>query len=231
MSGRLRAVLFDATGTLIEPAEPVGDCYARTAAAHGVVVPGWRLGDAFARVLRHAPERVYPGADPQEAARRERDWWRERVRQTFQAADSTLRFPDFDAFFADLFETYGRPTAWRLRTGATSVLRGLRERSLATGVVSNFDHRLPALLAGLGLAPLLDVVTIPARCGYAKPDARIFETALAALGVAAAEALYVGHHPERDLGAASAAGLAVVDADGLASLADLLGHIPEREIA
>jgi len=227
----LRAVLFDATGTLIEPVESVGERYARTAAEHGVRISAWRLGDAFARVLRHAPERVFPGLEPGEAARRERDWWRELVRQTFQAADSSARFSDFDAFFGRLFEGYARPDAWRLRRGVARALAGLRARGLATGIVSNFDYRLPALLAGLGIADLLDLVLIPASCGVAKPDRRIFRLALEALGVAAADALYVGHHPERDLAAAAAAGLDVFDVAKLESLEALLERLPDRETA
>ena len=65
----LAGLCFDATGTLIETAEPVGEVYRRVALQHGIDLPAWRLQDAFARVLRHAPERGTQGNDP-EARRR-----------------------------------------------------------------------------------------------------------------------------------------------------------------
>ena len=104
------------------------------------------------------------------------------MRATFLAADGTARFDDFERFFADLFAHYAQAAAWRARSGAVVALQRLRGLGLATGCVSNFDARLPGILAGLGLAPLLDVVMLPAEARAAKPDARIFALALARLG-------------------------------------------------
>jgi putative hydrolase of the HAD superfamily len=196
----------------------VGASYARLAAAHGVALPAWRLEDAFRRVWAAAPPMVFPGLAPAEVARREREWWRSLVRQTFLAADATRGFPDFEAFFAALWRHFAEPAAWQPRPGARELLAALRARGLKLAVVSNFDGRLPALLAGLGLAPLLDAVLLPGEVGAAKPDPRIFAAALARLGVAAGEALYVGDDAERDLAGARAAGLAAVDARSLATL-------------
>jgi putative hydrolase of the HAD superfamily len=228
----LRGVLFDATGTLVELREPVGETYARIAARHGVELPAWRLEDAFARVLRAAPARVFPGASPAEAAPRERAAWREIVRATFRAADQTARFPDegahggFDACFDALWEHYATAGAWRAREGARAALDALARRGLVLGVVSNFDQRLPAVLAGLELAAHLRAVVLPAHAGFAKPDPRIFRHALAALGLAARDALYVGDDAEHDLAGARAAGLRALDVRTLASLRELPDRIP-----
>lgn len=203
----IRAVLFDATGVLIELAEPVGETYAAIAARHGVALPAWRLEDGFRRVLRAAPPRVLPGRTGDAAIAFERGWWHELVRQTFQSVDSTVRFADFDRFFEDVFAHYGDATAWRLRRGAKRALTRLRASALGTGVVSNFDHRLPGILEDLGIASLLDVAMIPSRCGAAKPDPEIFLAALALLGVDAPETIYVGHDPVLDTPGASRAGL------------------------
>ena len=217
----LRAVLFDAAGTLIETARPVGVVYSELAAAHGVALSPARLADAFARILAQAPPRVFPDAPAQDVAGLERGWWRRVVRSTFLAADGTARFDDFERFFDALFAHYAAPAAWRARPGADDALERLRERGLATGCVSNFDARLPAILAGLSLAPRLDVVMLPGEARAAKPDARIFQLALARLGVAAAEAAYVGDATPGDLVGARAAGLAAIDASGFGTLAEL----------
>lgn len=227
---RLRAVLFDAAGTLLEPREPVGETYARAAGRHGVRLPAWRIEDAFARVLRSAPARVFPGVPLDEAARRERAAWREIVRDTFRAADQSARFPDldhFDACFGELWDHYARPEAWRARQGTGAALDELERRGLALGVVSNLDQRLPGILAGLGLAKHLRAIVLPARAGAAKPDPRIFALALAELGVAAHETVFVGDDAARDLDGARAAGLLACDATRLASLRELPDHLAE----
>ncbi|MGH7337190.1 MAG: HAD-IA family hydrolase [Myxococcota bacterium] len=224
-----RAVLFDAAGTLIEPREPIGETYARIAEKYGAAISAWRLGDAFARVWLAAPAMVYPGLPPDASARRERDAWRAIVRQTFLAADSAVRPADFDACFDELFAYYATGSAWRARADAREMLEALRAARLLTAVVSNFDRRLPGILADLDLAPLLDLVWLPSDAGVAKPDPAIFTSALAALGVTAERALFVGNDAQRDLEGARAAGLRPVDVASLATLADLPALL-EREL-
>lgn len=226
---RLRGVLFDAAGTLIETARPVGQVYAEHAAAHGVRLPAARIADAFARILAQAPPRVFPDAPPAAIAGLEREWWRRVLRSTFLATDGTARFDDFEAFFAELFAHYATPEAWRARPGALAALAQLRGQGLATGCLSNFDGRLPAILAGLGLAARLDVVLLPGELRVAKPDPRCFELALARLGLAPGECAFVGDDAERDLAAARAAGLAAIDVASLATLELLPARLRDPE--
>jgi putative hydrolase of the HAD superfamily len=216
-----RAVLFDAAGTLIEPRAPIGETYARVAEKYGAGMSAWRVGDAFARVWRSAPAMVYPGLPADASARRERDAWRAIVRQTFLAADSAIRPDDFDACFEELFAFYATGAAWRAREGAHDALTALRAARVATAVVSNFDRRLPGILADLRLAELLDLVWLPSDAGAAKPDPLIFTSALARLGVAPERAWFVGNDQLRDLEGARTAGLHPVDVASLATLADL----------
>jgi putative hydrolase of the HAD superfamily len=161
---KLRAVLLDAAGTLIHPSEAVGETYARIAREHGVDVPAWRVDDAFRRVLRSAPPMIV--AD--DAG--ERAWWRDLVRATFRAADQMQRFADFEACFDALFAHFARPEAWRAAPGAHAALATLRRAGRCVAVASNFDSRLPAILAGLDLARDLDLIWLPRDAGVAKPD-------------------------------------------------------------
>lgn len=224
-----RAVLFDAAGTLIEPREPIGDTYARIAEKYGAAISAWRLGDAFARVWLAAPAMVYPGLPANASARRERDAWRAIVRQTFLAADSAVRPADFDACFEELFAHFATGSAWRERSGARDVLTALRTAGVATAVVSNFDRRLRGILADLDLAPLIDLVWLPADAGVAKPDPAMFTSAVCALGLTAERVLVVGNDETRDLAPARAAGIRAVDVASLATLADLPALL-EREL-
>jgi len=220
----LRGVLFDAAGTLIELSEPPGETYARVAAAHGVALSPWRIGDAFRRVVAQATPMVFPGETLERSAELEREWWRGVVRSTFLAADSATRFDDFDAFFAELFARFGRPGSWRSRPGARDALRSLRSTGLATGVVSNFDQRLAKILQDLDFQPLLDCVVVPAQVGFAKPSREIFAFALDLLELAPSEAAFVGDDADRDVRGAEALGFRAVDVASLDTLADL----PER---
>jgi putative hydrolase of the HAD superfamily len=192
-------------------------------------VPAWRLDDAFRRVLAAAPPMVFPDAPPARRAEREQDWWRERVRAVFRAADQMQRFPDFEAFFAALFAHYAEPAAWQAAPGAQAALAALRAGGRRVAVASNFDQRLPAVLAGLGLARALDAVLLPSTLGAAKPDPAFFAAAAARLAIAPAAALYVGDDPEQDLAAARRAGWRAIDATALATLADLPDRVRALE--
>lgn len=221
----LRAVLFDAMGTLIELAEPVGETYARAAAHHGAAISAWRLGDAFARVLRRAPPLLFPGVPAAEIEACERGWWRDLVRSTFLAADSAVRPRDFEACFEELWRHFAEAAAWRTRPAAAEALTRLRQAGLRTAVVSNFDRRLPGILAGLGLAPLLDAVVLPSDAGAAKPDPALLRHALARLGCEPGYAVVVGDDPLRDLEPARRLGLAAIDVRELATLAELPARV------
>jgi putative hydrolase of the HAD superfamily len=225
----VRAVLFDAAGTLIFPRRPVGETYTRMARAYGVEADAERIGAAFRHTLRHMPAMVFPGAAAAEITGRERAWWLTLVRRVFESAAPGAVFSDFDACFERLFAHYADPSAWVLAAGARELLAALRTRGLRTGMVSNFDHRLPALLDGLGLSPLLDVVVRPADVGAAKPDARIFTAALRRLGIEPQAALYVGDDADEDIAGARAAGLHAVDVGTLPQLAALLETIRSSE--
>jgi putative hydrolase of the HAD superfamily len=216
------AVLFDAAGTLIALRVPVGDTYSSVARNFGVDLPAPLISDAFHRVFARAPAMVFPNASMDEVPALERAWWRQTVRSTFLTADPAARFRDFEAFFDELFHVMGQPEAWLEIPGASALLVELRSREWATGIVSNFDRRLFAILESLGLTPLFDTVVLASDAGAAKPDAAIFERALERLGVPARRAVVVGDHPEQDLEGARNAGIRAIDVGSLAKLGELV---------
>jgi HAD superfamily hydrolase (TIGR01509 family) len=89
-------------------------------------------------------------------------------------------------------------------------LTRLRNAGLRLGVVSNSDGRVEQALAEAGLREYFDVVIDSSLAGIEKPDPAIFLAALAALGVAPEEALYVGDLYEVDVVGARAAGIEAV---------------------
>lgn len=218
LRGPIRGVLFDATGTLFDLSESVGTVYSRMARPHGVDLPAWRLDDAFRRITSSAPPRVFPNCPAEEVFELEKEWWRKVVRSTFLAADSTVQFDDGAAFFASVFGYYATAAAWTLRAGTRSCLARLREMQIATGVVSNFDQRLPIIMQATNIAEFLDTVVTPARCGAEKPDAHIFRTALAEINLPPEQVVFIGDHPEKDRAAARALGMQSSDPEDYATL-------------
>ena len=224
---KIRAVLFDAHGVLIEAAEPVGETYARILARYGVTLPAWRIQDGLRRTLQQAPAIPSGQETSLDMAELERLWWKERVRETLQSVDSTLLLQEFSALFESLFDHFAEAKSWSLCPSARETLQRLRQNRYKTGVVSNFDHRLIRILEGLGIAELLDITAIPSLSGFAKPDPRAFRHALNALDVSADETLFVGHDPALDEAAARAAGLFPLSVEGKQNLSSLPTRIKE----
>lgn len=73
------------------------------------------------------------------------------------------------------------------------VLTELRKQ-YPVGLITNWEHtpRIYELVNELGLSPYLDVITVSDEVGYAKPDPRIFTSALNAVGASAEASYYVG---------------------------------------
>jgi len=206
----VKAVLFDAAGTLFRLRVPVGVVYLETARRFGFDSPvGGEevLGDAFARCLRARPPLAFGKQPPYRVAALEFDWWRELVREVFAPYGPFARF---DEFFQCLFEEFSSCRHWMLERGCVDLLGRLREAGARLAVVSNFDSRLPSVLEGLGIARFFDVIVVSSHCATAKPDPGIFLTACTRLGVPPAEALHIGDSPLEDFHGAQSAGLRAV---------------------
>jgi putative hydrolase of the HAD superfamily len=205
---QLKAVFFDAAGTLFETREPVGETYARIARTYGVDASADAVDRGFRDSFRNASPLAFgPGRSAEELRRLERDWWHGLVAKTFAGIG---QFSDFEDYFDSLFDFFADPTNWVADPMAPPTLRTLREHGLTLGVISNFDHRIYRILDGLGLSRWFDSVTISSEAGFAKPSARVFEAALERHRVSPGEALHVGDSEHLDLAGASAAGLAAV---------------------
>lgn len=108
--------------------------------------------------------------------------------------------------------------------GASQALDLARRAGLRTGVISNSNGLVGAILEMLGLGARLDFVLDSGEVGVEKPDPRIFGLALARAGVAAEEAVHVGDLYSVDVRGARGAGIAVV-------LLDPGGHWGVRDCA
>ncbi|KND57653.1 hypothetical protein BVER_02332 [Candidatus Burkholderia verschuerenii] len=98
----------------------------------------------------------------------------------------------------------------RTNNQARQAVEALRNQGVRVGVISNTDGTVQTLLDRHGWKGLFEAVIDSAVVGVQKPDSRIFEMALARVGVKANEALYVGDLPSVDVQGANDAGLRAV---------------------
>lgn len=215
-------LFFDAVGTLFRVRGSVGEIYGRVAADYGVQVDPQELNRAFYQAFARAPAAACPGLTGSELLAWERAWWRQVVQDTFsQLGDpgdnprgdpigTPAVFPEFEAFFDQVFDLFAEGEPWELYPETLPVLHTLREHGIPLGVISNFDSRLLPVLKRLQLQEYFSSITLSTQVGYAKPDAKIFHTALQAQGIPseqALQALHIGDSYNQDYLGAKAAGL------------------------
>ena len=109
--------------------------------------------------------------------------------------DYFLSYPRFCTGFPNMMET----------------LRLLRDRGIRLAIVTNASVSFQtSAIQALRIKHLFDAIVISEGEGVRKPDSRIFDLTLARLGVAPAEAVFVGDHPEIDIQRAQSAGMRAI---------------------
>jgi len=215
----IRAILFDAAGTLFFPTKTVGDHYAYVGREVGLNLDAQQLERAFHSAWQQMPRR--PAIDgPREND--DKGWWRDLVGRVFDQVAPSVSELDRDNFFEIAYEHFAEAGVWQLYPEAPEVLEQLRPR-FQLAVVSNFDGRLRFILQHLGISNYFSYIFISSELGADKPDPAIFRRAVNVMRLDANEVVHVGDDPERDWKGAAAAGLSVFRLDRPKnSLRDLL---------
>jgi putative hydrolase of the HAD superfamily len=218
----IKAIIFDAAGTLIHLPRGVGWHYREVAARHGIILDEARLTAAFGPAFKAAGPRT-SGMSAPFLHDDDKSWWRALVRRLLTACGQDPAEPLFTTMFEDLYAHFAQPGVWALYPEVLPVLETLRSR-YKLAIVSNFDRRLHPVLEHLGIRHYFDPIIISSELGIDKPDPRIFTAALTALAVTPAETIHAGDDPTQDWLAAEAAGLHAYKVDrptqGLESLPD-----------
>ena len=193
--GRIRAIVFDVGGTLIYPANPVGETYARFARKCGVKLAPEATTTAFREAFKSCSPRG-KGAVPRDG--NDRTWWKQVV------AKSMLdkAFPDpaaFETFFEDVYLHFAKAEAWGIYPEVFEVLKELRDHDVELGVLSNWDARLHTVLDGSGLGGFLPNRFISAELGWEKPDPAIYRHVTESLRLQSGSVLSVGDDPKNDV--------------------------------
>ena len=232
---RVRAVSFDAGGTLIGIVEPVGETYARAARRAGFTADAHALDEGFRRAFAAAPPLAPAPGHAGTLLEFELGWWRAIVAASLAHALGEAippsRTADFERFFAATFAHYGERAAWRTFPDAVETVRALQGDGLALAILSNFDRRLHGIVAAFGLTDAFTAIVPSSEAGFAKPAPGAFEHVRRELdasgAIAPCECLHVGDSIREDVAGALGAGFhaAWLDRDGAAA-DDLPAGVP-----
>ncbi|WP_072690769.1 HAD family hydrolase [Rhodococcus marinonascens] len=107
----------------------------------------------------------------------------------------------------ELYERSIDPDCWSAYPDTAEVLAALKTRGIKIAVLSNIAFDIRPTFADLGVKHLVDQFVLSFEVGAMKPDPRIFEVALGALGADPARTLMIGDSEEAD-GAARKLGCA-----------------------
>jgi len=206
----IKAVFFDAVGTLFDVKGSVGEVYVTYAKKYGfpdTADMAYSLNQAFKETLKTMPAPIFSVERPEKLKQCERLWWFDVVHAVFYRVGM---FEGFDNFFDEVFEAFGHSTHWQLFPETVEVLTQLKERGYELGIISNFDSRFFQIIRALELNQFFDSVTISSLAGAAKPASRIYSYALDQHVLVPDEALHVGDHRIEDFEGAQQAGLHAV---------------------
>ena len=222
MSGSIKAISFDAAGTLFYLPKSVGYHYALVAHEIGLKLDATQLDHAFVSAWQQMPVRESIDGPREDD---DKGWWRKLVDLLLDQAAPSLKELDRDNFFEIAYEHFAEAGVWELYPEAIGVLDRLHPQ-FQLAVISNFDGRLRMILEQLGISKFFSHVFVSSEIGADKPDPEIFRRARALLCLNPEQILHVGDDRERDWNAAAAAGLSIFPLDRQKnSLRDLLGMV------
>ena len=202
-----QVIFLDAMGTLFDLKTSVGEIYREFALKHGVEADSSQIQQAFITSFKSAPPLAFNCDRLAETQQQEFNWWKQVVSETFQNLDLKEKFGDFEAFFIEVYSYFGTKDPWCLFPDTIDSLTRWRDRGIELGVISNFDSRLIKLLNLLELEQFFSSTTISSLAGFAKPEADIFQIALAKHNIVSQAALHIGDNPVQDYEGAINAGL------------------------
>jgi 2-haloacid dehalogenase len=210
---RIRAVIFDAYGTLLD----VHAAMARHAERLG---PNWRQISADWR----AKQTEYAWVRSMVGPAHHRDFWR----LTQEALEVVFELHDIGdaALKADILAAYRKLDAY---PEVPEMLRALKARGTACAILSNGEpEMLHDAVTAAGIGPLLDAVLSVESVRVFKPDPRVYRLAARRFNLAPREMGFVSSNPWDAFGAYELGFRVIrVNRSGAPDEYGLRGHVPE----
>ncbi len=200
----VKAAVFDVVDTLVAPSPPVAVAYQQAARRQGIELDEVKLAKRFGEAWKRQ-EAIDAEARPAYATSRDREWrrWQGIVRDVFYGlADADAS----DRIFADLWQHFAQPTAWRATRHGSAIIAAAVDAGLEVALASNFDERLYEVAAEV--EPLVKAAHVfpSSELGWRKPSPAFFRAVENRLGLRPSELIMFGDNPILDAAAARKAG-------------------------
>lgn len=217
-------VFFDIGGTLLNFSIEPSALFSKILAEHGVTIDPKRLYRSMRQIEASFPLPLGISAASEGA------YWRaydEKILEHVGVQPTA-------AILDEIFRRFREELTLDCFPESVEVLEALRLRGVPLGVISNASHGILGDLVRNDLTGYFEHVVYSQAVGVAKPDARIFNEALARFGVDAGLTWHVGDSVEADIEGARGVGIhpVLVDRKGqfdtvaVPRLRDLRGLIP-----
>jgi putative hydrolase of the HAD superfamily len=197
----VHAVFFDVDFTLIYPGPTLrGQGYQFFCARHGVAVDPMLFQTAVERsasILDHAADQTY---DAQVFIDSTRSIIEHMGGQGPGAAEAA----------SEIYREWAACHHFFLYDDVESCLKQLAGAGIKIGLISNTHRSLAAFASHFELEGLISASVSSSEHGYLKPHPSIFEAAMKALGVTAAESVMVGDSVKHDIEGARQVGMAAI---------------------
>lgn len=200
-----RGILLDLDDTILDDSGHAENCWMDATATAENIVPGLQADSLRTAIQEYAN---WWWADPERNRRGRLDL----RRATTGIVEEVLRSLGFDnqaaaSLIANRYRNL-REERTELLDGALETLDWLRSQGIVLGLMTN-GAGIPqrAKIERFGLAGYFQHIVIEGEFGVGKPDPKVFQTLLTALGVGADEAWAIGDNLEVDVRGAMRLGL------------------------
>jgi putative hydrolase of the HAD superfamily len=200
-----RAVLFDLDDTLLTDDSLTEKSWRTACRRFAPRTPGYSADELYAAI--RAASREYWG-DWENHRKGRLDLYTAR-REVVKVALAHLNLVP-SGLAVELADAYTaeKEEATELIPGAVETLRALKKKGLRLALITNGSHEVQSRkIRKFGLGPFFNIILIEGDFGPGKPDARIFQSALDNLRVAAPAAWMVGDDLSRDVAGARNLGI------------------------
>jgi putative hydrolase of the HAD superfamily len=199
----IRAIVYDAVGTLIHVQPSVAALYVEVGQRFGSRLTVQQVRECFPRAFARQDE-LDAAVKWRTSEARERQRWRDIVREVLEDV------ADADVCFETMFEVFREPRVWSCDAQFGELFQAMQARGIRQAVASNFDARLHGLIQALPALQGLTPIFVSSEIGWRKPAPEFFAHVIEMLALSPSEILFVGDDRVNDYDAAKRAGMCSV---------------------